>query len=94
MIHDDYGKKGTRPHCISLEDRERLSITGVEDVESFDDTQIVLRTCMGSLILRGSELHIERLTLESGEMSITGLITDISYEETAPAGSLWQRLFR
>lgn len=94
MVYEEKSKAGARPHNIILEDRERLSVSGVEDVDSFDDRQIVLRTTQGSLILRGSELHIDRLSLETGELGVTGLITELGYEETAPGGSLWSRLFK
>ena len=94
MVTEEKIKKPAKPHNVILEDRQRLSVTGVEDVDSFDEKQIILRTCQGSLILRGSELHIERLSLDTGEMSVTGLITDLGYEETAPGASLWSRLFK
>jgi len=77
-----------------MEDRSRLSVSGVIDVESFDDRQIVAKTDKGSLIIRGSELHIDKLSLDSGELVVTGLVTDLGYEETAPGGSLWSRLFK
>lgn len=86
--------KNPKPHSIILEDRKKLSVSGVEDVESFDERQIILLTHQGSLILRGEELHIDRLSLETGELSVTGLITDLGYEETAHSGSLWSKLFK
>lgn len=86
--------KSARPHNIILEDRKKLSISGVEDVESFDDCQIILLTNQGSLIIRGSELHIDALSLDAGELAVTGLVTDLGYEETVRSGSLWQRLFK
>ena len=94
MVFDDKVKVGDRPHGLVLDDRSRLSITGVEDVDSFDDKQIILRTTRGSLILRGEQLHIDKLSLDTGDMAVTGLITDLGYEEAAPGGSLWSRLFK
>lgn len=86
--------KTQKPHSLILEDRKKLSVTGVEEVESFDERQIILLTQQGSLILRGEELHIDRLSLDTGELGVTGLITDFGYEETVRSGSLWSRLFK
>ncbi|MDR1132022.1 MAG: sporulation protein YabP [Oscillospiraceae bacterium] len=94
MLYEEKEKPSPRPHNVIMEDRARLSVTGVTDVESFDDRQIVARTSKGSLIIRGGELHIDQLSLDSGELAVTGLITDLGYEETAPGGSLWSRLFK
>ena len=94
MVYEEKSRGSSRPHNIILEDRSHLSVSGVEDVDSFDDRQIVVRTEKGSLILRGSGLHIGKLSLETGELVVTGLFTDFGYEETAPSGSLWSRLFK
>lgn len=94
MIYEDKAKTGTRPHNVIIEDRERISVSGVEEVDSFDEKQIILRTSKGNLILRGTGLHIDKLSLDTGEMSVTGILTDLGYEETAPGGSLWSRLFK
>ncbi len=94
MVYEEKEKFANTPQNIILEDRSRLSVTGVLDVDSFDDRQIVAKTVKGSLILRGNDLHIDKLSLDTGDLIVTGLITDLGYEETAPSGSLWQRLFK
>lgn len=94
MQYEEKEKFNNTPQNLVLEDRARLSVTGVLDVESFDDRQIVAKTVKGALILRGSDLHIDALSLDSGELTVTGLITELGYEEAAPTGSLWQRLFK
>ena len=94
MLYEEKEKLSAKPHNIILEDRTKLSISGVIDVDSFDDRQIITKTTKGSLILRGNDLHIDKLSLDSGELVVTGLITDLGYEETAPGGSLWSRLFK
>ena len=94
MLNEEKEKLSARPHNVILEDRTRLSVSGVMDVESFDDRQIVAKTSKGSLILRGSDLHIDKLSLDTGDLVVTGLVTELGYEETAPSGSLWQRLFK
>lgn len=94
MVYEEKEKFANMPQNVILEDRARLSVTGVLDVDSFDDRQIVAKTVKGTLILRGSDLHIDRLSLDTGDLAVTGLLTELGYEETAPGGSLWQRLFK
>lgn len=96
MGYEDKEKREAKvgkPHGIVLEERAKMSVTGVEDVERFDDDEIVMLTSRGALSVKGQGLHMERLSLDVGEVCIEGLITDLSYEETAPSGSLWSRLF-
>ena len=87
-------QKPAKPHSLTLDDRRRLSVTGAEDVESFDDSEVVMHTSQGLLVIKGSGLQIDRLSTDSGDVSVQGLITSLGYEETAPSGSLWTRLFR
>lgn len=95
MLYEEKEKIASKSHNIIMEDRAHLSVSGVLDVESFDDRQIVARTSKGNLIIRGGDLHIDKLSLDSGELVVTGLITDLGYEETAAGGgSLWSRLFK
>lgn len=73
-------KKDTR-HRMILEDRERMSITGVIDVLSFDEESIIAETEKGMLILRGNNMHVGKLNLDEGEVSVDGLIDTIEYNE-------------
>jgi len=83
------------PHNIILEGRERLSISGVEDVESFDEESIVVHTSGGMLLVRGSDLHIEKLSLDGGDLAVEGLVHTLRYEEeTREKGGLLTRLFK
>lgn len=86
-------------HRISLVNRKVCAINGVSDVLSFDVGEVLLETEQGMLMIRGSELHVSRLTLEKGEVDIDGRIDSLTYsEQTASAGSkaesLLSRLFR
>ena len=83
------------PHNIILEGRARLSISGVEDVESFNEENIVVYTSKGMLIVQGSDLHIEKLSLDGGDLAIEGLVHSLRYEEeTRERGGLFSRLFK
>ncbi|MBP3653843.1 MAG: sporulation protein YabP [Oscillospiraceae bacterium] len=93
MAFEEKGKLPVKPHHVIMEDRSKLSVTGVEDVISFDEAEIITRTAQGNLIIRGTGLHIGKLTLDSGEVSIDGLVRELCYEETAPATGFWARLF-
>lgn len=86
-------KTVSKPHSVSMDDRCRLNVTGVDDVESFDETTIVMNTSQGNLIVRGSGLHIGKISLDVGEIKVEGMITDLSYEKKAHTGGFWSRLF-
>lgn len=83
------------PHSIVIEDRKRVSISGVTDVESFDEETIVLATDLGELIIRGFELHINRIDVEAGDMTLEGEVASIAYSDDQPeSGGLFSKLFR
>ena len=67
-------------HHLVLEQRERLVISGVEEVARFDEETIVLTTSMGDLEIQGEGLHIEKLSLEGGELHVDGTVTALIYE--------------
>ena len=83
-----------RPNNLTLESRKHLSVTGVEEVESFDEAEITMRTGEGNLVVRGEGMSISKLSVDNGDVHIHGLITEMRYEEGAPERSLWARLFR
>ena len=65
-------------HHLILEDRGRLTVSGVEDVESFDENTIVMNTAQGTLVVRGEELHIEKLSLDGGDLKVEGDIDSLN----------------
>ena len=69
-------------HHLVLEERESLTVSGVEEVESFDENTIVMVTVQGVRIVRGEELHIEKLSLDGGDLKVEGMVESLSYEET------------
>jgi sporulation protein YabP len=95
MAYEEKAKVVQRPHNIILEGRTHLSVSGVEDVESFNENEIIMHTSKGDLIVQGDGLHIEKLSLDTGELTVTGLVTDLGYEEVRQqGGSVWSRLFK
>ncbi len=86
-------KKAAVPHQLILQDRCQAELTGVSDVESFDDTVIIAYTAFGELSVRGSGLHIRRLDLEAGVLSLEGTVDSLQYTQNK-SGGLFGRLFR
>lgn len=68
-----------RKHQLSLRNRESLQMDGVLNVESFDNEEVVVETDGGGLIVRGEELHIKELNLETGTLQLTGLVHSMEY---------------
>ncbi len=80
---------------LKLDGRERLSLSGVTDVDSFDEAGVQLRTLGGTLQIRGDSLHMERLDLDRGEVTLTGRIDAAEYtDDYARQGGLLSRIFR
>lgn len=81
---------------LILENRRSLSISGITDVDSFDEREICLYTQLGELAIQGKELHIDSMSVETGDMTITGDIWSIVYGDRDRRGplSMLGRLFR
>lgn len=94
MPIDERTRNQDLPHNIIIEGRMRMSVSGVEDVESFDENTVTLYTTRGMLMIRGNGLHIERLSLETGELGVEGTIDAMQYSDVQQAGGFWSRLFR
>lgn len=71
----------TQRHNAILEDRQRLMLTGVTDVDRFDEKLVVLFTQLGELVIKGSDLHVNEMSLESGELTVEGDICSLTYGE-------------
>lgn len=93
MAYDDSRLPAEAAHHILLEGRERLTVSGVEEVESFDENTIVMATAKGTLVVRGEELHIEKLSLDGGDMKVEGSVDSLTYEDDRRGhGGLLSRL--
>ena len=89
---------GARTHKVTMTNRRACSINGVNDVLSFDTHEILLETEQGMLMIRGNELHVNRLTLDKGEVDVDGKIDSFTYSDVAAGGqkneSFLAKLFR
>lgn len=68
-----------RKHHLSLRNRETLGVEGVVNVESFDNAEVIVETDAGVLFVRGEDLHIKELNLETGMLQLTGLVHGLEY---------------
>ena len=80
------------PHQLSLDQRKSLTMTGVNEVVSFDENTVVLKTGLGTLVVQGQQLQLKNLTLEGGNVAVEGEISALSYEQTRQGGWLGRLL--
>ena len=82
-------------HKITMENREKMFICGVEDVESFDENEIIIYTTEGMLSIKGSDLHLNHLNTEDGELNIEGNIDALTYSNTElNRGGFFSKIFK
>ena len=84
------------PHNIIIESRKNVTVTGVMDIDSFDEESVILFTELGELSIRGVNLHINKIDINSGDLTMEGDIESLSYSESGPqkGAGLFSRLFR
>ena len=92
MNEDKYVAK--MPQNLQLEDRKRLSLTGVEDVASFDDKTVVIDTVQGRLTVYGAGLKIGKFNVTTGELSLEGSVIALCYAEGGRKNGRMARVFR
>ena len=80
------------PHKVTLNGRKQLTVTGVTEIVSFDETTVIAHTELGTLVVQGKELQLKTLLPEGGQVAVDGNITALIYEEPRLAGSWWRRL--
>lgn len=81
------------PHKLQLNERNQLTMTGVSEVVSFEDSTVVLQTSLGTLIVQGQQLQLKTLSLEGGQVAVDGTISALTYEEPRVKGGWRQRFF-
>ena len=79
-------------HRLTLEERSRLTMTGVSEVVSFEDTYVVMHTTLGTLTVQGQDLQLKNLSAEGGQVAVEGKIASMSYEEPRASGGWLRRL--
>jgi len=84
------GEMQGRKHSLTLDQRRQAVVTGVSDVCSFHENEIVLKVDSGVMVITGENLHVGRLLLEEGRVDIQGQVDGIQYE----APHAVSRLFR
>ena len=77
------------PHKLTLNERRQLTMTGVSEVVSFDESAVVLRTDLGILTVHGKDLQLKTLSLEGGQVAVDGAVSALIYEEPRQGG--WAR---
>ncbi|WP_027964456.1 sporulation protein YabP [Halalkalibacillus halophilus] len=90
-------REQTREHQLKLVNRKKLEITGVEDVDSFDTEEFLLKTTQGYLIVRGHNLHMKNLNVDEGLLTIQGKIDGFQYlddHQKEQAKGLFSKLFK
>ena len=80
-------------HILTLEERSRLTVTGITDVPSFCEDSITAEVEGGAVTIAGEGLHIARLSLSEGALSVEGRVTAIEYSDRSRAG-FWQRIWK
>ena len=83
-------------HNIIIESRRNVTVSGVMDIDSFDDESVILFTELGELTIKGVNLHINKIDVNSGDLTMEGEIDSFSYSENRPqkGGGFFAKLFR
>ena len=84
MLLMDKQNGAIMPQNIILEGRKKLSVSGVEDIDSFDEHSAVIFTNLGLVEVKGSDIHMNKLSLESGEIVLEGNFDSVIYPDDNP----------
>ncbi|MGN1120378.1 MAG: sporulation protein YabP [Oscillospiraceae bacterium] len=87
-------KTQTIPHNVIMEDRKSLRISGVKDIDSFTETRIVLDTVLGELVIKGEELHVLSLDAGTGDFSMKGTVSSLTYSRGSVFDNPVTKLFK
>ena len=82
---------------LVLENREKLSISGVNDVLSFDDQVVIVETELGLLTIKGENLRINKLSIDTSEVVVEGEIYNLAYSENdinQKSNSIFSKIFK
>lgn len=87
-------ENNTVQHNIIIESRRLLNITGVNEINSYDENMVVANTSMGELTVKGSSLNVNNLNLQSGELNIMGEISALYYNVSKEKSSIISKIFK
>ena len=85
-------QKRSLPHKLTLNERKSLTVSGVTEVGSFDETAVIAHTGRGTLVVQGKDLQLKTLLPGGGQVTVEGKISALAYEEPRATVSLWRRL--
>ncbi|MBE5787874.1 MAG: sporulation protein YabP [Clostridiales bacterium] len=80
-----------KAHSLALENRQKAALTGVSEVLAFDENQVILMTDSGEIALTGDNLHVTKLMLEEGQLTVEGRLDSIFYTQKSPRRGLFRR---
>lgn len=83
-----------KKHNLTLNNREQLTMDGIEEVITFNDSKIILKTTRGRMDIKGRELNIKQLNLENSSIEINGQIDSLQYIEQEVEGNFLKKLFK
>lgn len=84
----------SRKHTLMLDNRRRLVLTGAVEVNGFNEETVSVKTTAGTLIIKGGGLHIDRLDLETGDVTVNGTVNSMQYIGGNSSRSRLSKLFR
>ena len=92
MEKDAVGKPAVqKSHSLSMENRKCAALTGVQEVLAFDENQVILLTESGEIALTGENLHVTKLMLEEGNLTVEGRLDSVFYTQTSSRRGLFRR---
>ena len=86
-------QKHIKPHVLILENREKMNVSGVLDVESFNDEMVVLLTNKGKLTIKGENLKVSSFAVETGDLELQGNIIALAYVSNEQKKGVFNKLF-
>ncbi|SNX54032.1 sporulation protein YabP [Thermoanaerobacterium sp. RBIITD] len=97
-MEDRRGTNSNKQQNITIQNREKMQVTGVDNVVSFDDELVILETALGLLTIKGQDLHINKLNLDEGNVSIDGELVSLTYSDRSgimgKSGGFLSRMFK
>lgn len=94
MANEEKNRAAQTPHSLRLDERQRLSVSGVQEVVEFNEDAVSVQTVKGLLLIRGSGLRVDKLEKEAGELLLSGTVTELAYEDAGPGTGFFAKLFR